>query len=109
VVNLFGGPPAGTSVALDTNLIHYSDLTLKASFHHTPATARKALAMLQSGRFDCEAFLTSNAGLADVPQLFQRMLTRPAEGTRPDIKTVIRPQAAVTGSHSELVGAEVLA
>ena len=37
VVNWFGGPPAGTDVKLDTNLIHYSDLTLKASFHHTPA------------------------------------------------------------------------
>ena len=50
LVNLFGGPPAGTSVALDTNLIHYSDLTLKASFHHTPSTARRAFALLCPGQ-----------------------------------------------------------
>jgi L-iditol 2-dehydrogenase len=91
-VNLFGGPPAGTTVALDTNLIHYSDLTLKASFHHTPATVRAAFALLQSGRFDCNGFLTGSAELEDVPEVFRQMLTRPAEGTAPQIKTVIYPQ-----------------
>src|SRR5258708_20643410 len=37
VVNFFGGCPNGTQISLDTNLLHYSELTLKASFHHTPA------------------------------------------------------------------------
>jgi L-iditol 2-dehydrogenase len=92
LVNLFGGPPAGTSVALDTNLIHYSDLTLKASFHHTPATARTAFDLLRSGRFLCDDFLTGTASLEDVPEVFRRMLTRPPEGTAPEIKTVIYPQ-----------------
>ncbi len=91
VVNLFGGPPAGTTVALDTNLLHYSDLTLKASFHHTPATARAAFALLTSGSFRCETFLTGAASLTEVPGVFQRMLSRPEEGTAPEIKTVIRP------------------
>ena len=94
LVNLFGGPPAGTSVSLDTNLIHYSDLTLKASFHHTPATARAAFDLLGSGRFDAGAFLTGTASLEDVPAVFARMLHRGPEGTQPDIKTVIRPWAA---------------
>jgi L-iditol 2-dehydrogenase len=93
-VNLFGGPPAGTAVELDTNLIHYSDLTLKASFHHTPATARAAFELLRSGRFDCNGFLTGTAGLDEVPEVFKEMLTRPAEGTAPQIKTVITPRAA---------------
>jgi L-iditol 2-dehydrogenase len=91
LVNLFGGPPAGTSVALDTNLIHYSDLTLKASFHHTPATARAAFDLLGSGRFDCERFLTGTATLEEVPAVFEQMRTRPAEGIAPQIKTVIYP------------------
>jgi L-iditol 2-dehydrogenase len=91
LVNLFGGPPAGTSVQLDTNLIHYSDLTLKASFHHTPATARAAFELLCSGRFNCDAFLTGSAALDDVPGVFDRMLTRQAEGTAPEIKTVVLP------------------
>jgi L-iditol 2-dehydrogenase len=93
LVNLFGGPPAGTSVALDTNLIHYSDLTLKASFHHTPATARAAFELLRSGRFDCAGFLTGTATLDEVPEVFRGMLTRPAEGTAAQIKTVIYPAA----------------
>jgi L-iditol 2-dehydrogenase len=74
-------------------LIHYSDLTLKASFHHTPATARAAFALLRSGRFDCNGFLTGSAGLDEVPEVFKDMLTRPAEGIAPQIKTVIYPQA----------------
>jgi L-iditol 2-dehydrogenase len=91
-VNFFGGPPAGTTVALDTNLLHYSDLTLRASFHHTPATARRAFDLLASGRFDCEAFITGRASLEDVPAVFERMLVRSSEGMQPEIKTLIEPQ-----------------
>jgi L-iditol 2-dehydrogenase len=94
LINLFGGPPAGTSVQFDTNLLHYSDLTLKASFHHTPATARAAFDLLRSGRFDCDAFLTGEAALEEVPDVFRRMMVRPAEGIVPEIKTVIFPHRA---------------
>jgi len=95
LINLFGGPPAGTSVAFDTNLLHYSDLTLKASFHHTPASSRRAFALLQSGRFRCDDFLTGTAALEELPQVFSKMLTRPAEGIAPEIKTVIIPPASM--------------
>ncbi len=110
-VNLFGGPPAGTAVAFDTNLLHYSDLTIKASFHHTPGTARQAFALLRSGRFDCDAFFTGTAPLREVPEVFRSMLTRPAEGTAPQIKTVIYPHAAGAGRASMISRetAEVLA
>jgi L-iditol 2-dehydrogenase len=96
LVNLFGGPPAGTVASFDTNLIHYSDLTIKASFHHTPSTARAAFDLLCSGRFLCDDFITGTAALKDVPEVFHRMLTRPAEGTAPEIKTAIFPQSAAT-------------
>ena len=94
LVNLFGGPPSGTSVALDTNLIHYSELTLKASFHHTPATARRALDLITSGRFRAQDFLTGTATIEDLPNVFRAMLTRPAEGIAPEIKTAIFPNSA---------------
>jgi L-iditol 2-dehydrogenase len=102
LVNLFGGPPAGTTIALDTNLLHYSDLTLKASFHHTPATARAAFDLLRSGRFLCAAFLTGHSTLEDLPGVFTRMLTRPAEGAAPDIKTAIFPSLAAAPPALEL-------
>jgi L-iditol 2-dehydrogenase len=94
LVNLFGGPPSGTSVSLDTNLIHYSDLTLKASFHHTPATARRAFELVASGRFQAQDFLTGTATIEDLPNVFRRMLTRPADGIAPEIKTAIFPDAS---------------
>lgn len=97
LVNLFGGPPAGTTVEFDTNLLHYSDLTLKASFHHTPSTARAAFDLLQSGRFCCEDFLTATAKISELPDVFRRMLVRPEEGTAPEIKTVVYPDEATAG------------
>ena len=109
LVNLFGGPPAGTTAVFDTNLLHYSDLTVKASFHHTPATARRAFDLLRSGRFDCAAFLTGTAALTAVPEVFARMLTRAAEGTAPQIKTVVYPHGPagtpVASSSREIEGA----
>jgi L-iditol 2-dehydrogenase len=108
LVNWFGGPPAGTEVKLDTNLIHYSDLTLMASFHHTPGTVRRAFEMIGSGKFNAGAFLTGMAVLDDVPGVFERMLTRPAEGTAPEIKTVVyphqRPAVGIKSAAAELVG-----
>ncbi len=91
LVNLFGGPPAGTVAQFDTNLLHYSDLNLKASFHHTPATARAAFALLASGRFQAADFLTGTASIAELPQVFRSMLTRPAEGIAPEIKIAVYP------------------
>jgi L-iditol 2-dehydrogenase len=103
VINLFGGPPSGTTVALDTNLIHYSDLTLKASFHHTPATARAAFTLLQSGRFLCDEFLTGSTTIEELPEVFQRMMTRPVEGSAPEIKTVVVPQRVAKEEQLEAV------
>jgi L-iditol 2-dehydrogenase len=90
VVNFFGGPPSGTVVALDTNRLHYGDITLKASFHHTPATCRTAFALIAGGRFKAADFITARASLSEVPAVFRKMMTRSAMGTV-DIKTAILP------------------
>jgi L-iditol 2-dehydrogenase len=90
-VNFFGGPPSGTRVALDTNRLHYGDITLKASFHHTPATCRTAFGLVTSGRFKCAEYITGRATLEDVPGLFQAMLTRSQRPGTLDIKTAVIP------------------
>ncbi|HEY5054931.1 MAG TPA: zinc-binding dehydrogenase [Acidobacteriaceae bacterium] len=92
-VNFFGGPPSGTTVALDTNRLHYGDITLKASFHHTPAACRAALELISSGKFDAAGFITASASLSDLPQVFAAMMTRSADN-RGGIKTAILPLAA---------------
>ncbi len=94
-VNFFGGPPAGTRVALDTNQLHYSGLTLRASFHHTPATVRRALALLASGRFQAGRFLTGRAPLTGIAALYRSMNMEGTPegntGAARGIKTVILP------------------
>jgi L-iditol 2-dehydrogenase len=69
-VNFFGGCAVGTHVTLDTNRIHYSDITLRATFHHTPAICRKALELIAGGRFQAgpssPATLTSTNSTASL-------------------------------------------
>ena len=89
VVNFFGGPPSGTKVGLDTNRLHYGDITLKASFHHTPATCRTAFELITSGRFNCADAITGRAGLDEVPGIFRRMMER--TGGLREIKTAVFP------------------
>jgi L-iditol 2-dehydrogenase len=92
VVNFFGGPPSGTKVSLDTNRLHYGDITLKASFHHTPAACRSAFDLIASGRFKCAEAITGRVSLEQVPEAFARMMTR--TGGAREIKTAVVPEGA---------------
>ena len=85
-VNFFGGCAVGTRVNLDTNRIHYSDITLRATFHHTPAICRKALDLIASGRFQAGAFITGHAHLYELNRVFEKLMKRSSE-----IKTAIVP------------------
>ncbi len=84
-VNFFGGCPAGTTVSLDTSLIHYSNLTLLASFHHTPRTIRHALGFIEAGVIRATDFVDGECPLSELPDLFKTM----AAGNRA-VKTLIR-------------------
>lgn len=84
-VNFFGGCPAGTSVSLDTGLLHYSNLTLLASFHHTPRTIRRALEFIEAGVIRAADFVNGDHPLTELPALLQSM----AAGNRA-VKTLIR-------------------
>ncbi len=85
-VNFFGGCAEGTKVELDTNRLHYNNITLRSSFHHTPAAARKAFDLIVSGRFPCKDTITSRAPLAELERVFRRLMNRAG-----DIKTAIIP------------------
>jgi L-iditol 2-dehydrogenase len=73
VVNFFGGCPSGTRVSLDTELIHYSNLTLTASFHHTPGTFRRALELIETGVIRARDFVDGECALSQLPELFKKM------------------------------------
>lgn len=85
VVNFFGGCPSGTVVTFDTGLIHYSNLTLLASFHHTPRSVRQALEHIEAGLIRAKDFISGECPLSQLPELFRSM----AEGNRA-VKTLIR-------------------
>lgn len=85
-VNFFGGCPTGTTVTLDTGLLHYSNLTLLASFHHTPRSIRAALDRIERGVIRAADFVDGEASLDELPGLFRSM----AGGNRA-VKTCIRP------------------
>jgi len=91
VVNFFGGPESGTSVRLDTNRIHYGDITMKATFHHTPAICRRAFALLAGGRFQAERFITGHAQLSELTLAFAQLLNRGHNESL--VKTAILPHA----------------
>jgi L-iditol 2-dehydrogenase len=74
-VNFFGGCPSGTTVSLDTTLIHYSNLTLLASFHHTPRSIRRALELIESGIIRAADFVDGECPLTKLPELFKTMAT----------------------------------
>jgi len=72
-VNFFGGCPSGTHVSLDTGLLHYSNLTLLASFHHIPHTIRRALDFIESGVIQAVNFVDGKSPLTELPNLFRSM------------------------------------
>jgi L-iditol 2-dehydrogenase len=68
-VVFFGGLERGTDLAVDTYRLHYEELTLVGSFHHTPKTVRAALAFLASGAHPWERLVTHRVGLDEVSGL----------------------------------------
>ena len=69
-VVLFGGLPREARPRIDAFRLHYDELTIRGSFHHTPATVRAALAFLASGAYPWERLVTHRVSLAELPALF---------------------------------------
>lgn len=70
LVNLFGGCPSGTQITLPTRPLHYGELTLKGTFHHTPAYFARALELITSRSIPVEALITAHYPLADLLKVF---------------------------------------
>jgi len=86
VVNFFGGCPSGTEINVDTNLLHYSELTLKASFHHTPALIRKALESVSRGYISAKDLVNRVEPLANLLEVMQHLMSHNGH-----LKTAIIP------------------
>ena len=84
-VNLFGGCPRETSIKVNTELLHYSELTLKGVFHNTPKFVRESLALLSSQALPFNHLLNDAQPLTHLEQVFADMRDRKT------IKAVITP------------------
>jgi L-iditol 2-dehydrogenase len=86
VVQLFGGCPADTRIGIDSQLLHYQELTIKSTFHHTPESVRKSFRLIADGHIDPNAFITAEARLEDLPAVLNHM-AKGGDG----LKTAILP------------------
>ena len=86
-INFFGGCPSGTKVGLDTALLHYSEITCKASFHHTPDHIRRALRFLADGKVSARELVNHDEPLSALPQVLADLAHR----RNGQIKTAIIP------------------
>jgi L-iditol 2-dehydrogenase len=69
-VVMFGGLPRDARPPIDAYRVHYEELTVRGSFHHTPQTVRAALVFLSSGAYPWEQLVTHRVSLAGLPELF---------------------------------------
>ena len=75
-VNLFGGCPRDTTITVNTEQLHYSELTLKGVFHNTPEYVRAALSLIASRKIPFELFISEHRPLKDLEQVFCDMRER---------------------------------
>jgi len=85
-VNFFGGCPNDSRVSLDTSLLHYSEITCKASFHHTPAHIRKALDIVANGDISARDFVNREEPLANLLEVMRHLMSHNGH-----LKTAIIP------------------
>jgi L-iditol 2-dehydrogenase len=85
-VNFFGGCPNDSTVRLDTSLLHYSEITCKASFHHTPAYIRKALELVCAGHVAASFFVNREEPLANLLEVMRHLMSHNGH-----LKTAILP------------------
>ena len=84
-VLLFGGCPPGSAVPLDTERLHYRELTVRSAYHHRPATFRSALDRLATHDLDVRCLLANERPLEELEPALRSMMRKEA------LKVVLRP------------------
>ena len=74
-VNFFGGCPNDTRVNLETSLLHYSEISCVASFHHTPAYIQKALDIVAKGHITARDFVNKQEPLNNLLDVMKHLMS----------------------------------
>lgn len=82
----FGGCPPGTEIRLNTEKLHYGEITVLGTFHTTPMHFRKALNLIASKTIDVSPLITRRMKLDEIKEAFQILAT-----SKNEIKIAITP------------------
>jgi L-iditol 2-dehydrogenase len=85
-VNFFGGCPNESRVTLDTSTLHYSEITCKATFHHTPKLIQKALDIVSRGEIAAKDFVNRDEPLSNLLEVMRHLMSHNGH-----MKTAILP------------------
>jgi L-iditol 2-dehydrogenase len=69
-VVLFGGCKSGTTVVYDTGRLHYDEITLRGTFHYTPADVKKAYGLLRARKINLSSLISGRFRLKDIQKVF---------------------------------------
>ena len=76
LVNLFGGCAPGTTIPLDTHLLHYSEITVKGVYHHRPGLIAEALGLLARPDFRADLLLTGREAIENTEKALRAMMAK---------------------------------
>jgi L-iditol 2-dehydrogenase len=85
-ISLFGGLAKETTGFLDSNLIHYKELSVHGVHASTPAQNRKTMGWIASGDLDPRPYITRQYPLEQIDQAFEDLKHQSV------FKAVVKPQ-----------------
>jgi len=72
-VIFFGGISSNSAAIIDTNAIHYNEITVHGASAYSPEVNRRALNLVLSGQLDAKKFITHRYALEDLAQGYEDM------------------------------------
>jgi L-iditol 2-dehydrogenase len=81
----FGGLPAGSTVTLETNIIHYKELMVLGSHGSLPRHHRKALKLIAARRPDIRPFISNHFPLDKINEAFA------ASDSHKELRVIVEP------------------
>jgi len=75
----FGGAPSGTTIEVETELLHYGEVTIMGSFHAAPSDFERALRAIAERKIDVKPLLTDRMKLEEITKAFEILSTSKSE------------------------------
>ncbi len=75
----FGGCPPGTEIKVNTELLHYGEVTVLGAFHTTPNHFKKALNLIAAGTVKVKPLITQRIKLNEIKEALEILTTSKSE------------------------------